>query len=198
MNHFDGLVKSQARRAGWLRRGYTILLLALVMLSLATSPSAFGQSRESATAGGGSLWIGGGASGYYLQYGGVKNLGITGYLDADSIRRFGIETEGRWLEYHQNNNIHAETYLAGPRYHFNMGRMQPYVKGLVGIGNFNFTYNYAHGRYFVVAPGGGLDYRLSPRWSVRADAEYQYWPQFTFGPMSSVGVTMGVRYLILR
>jgi hypothetical protein len=49
-----------------------------------------------------------------------------------------------------------------------------------------------------VAPGGGIDYCLGPRWSVRVDGEYQYWPQFTFGAMSSAGVTVGFRYLILR
>jgi len=79
-----------------------------------------------------------------------------------------------------------------------MGRLQPYVKGLGGMGKFNFTHGYAQGSYFVVAGGGVADYRLSPRWSARADFEYQYWPQFTFGAMSSGGVTLGVRYLILR
>jgi opacity protein-like surface antigen len=109
-----------------------------------------------------------------------------------------MQSEVCWLEFHQNSNIHAKTYLAGPRYHFDLGRFQPYAKGLVGIGNFNFTYNYAHGRYFVIAPGAGLDYRLNHRLSVRVDGEYQYWPQFTFGPMSSGGVSVGIRYLILR
>lgn len=198
MNNFDGPVKARSSRARLLPRICAILSLATLGLSLLTGRSALAQSRESATAGGTFLWVGGGVSGYYTQYGASKNLGVTGYVDADSIRRFGIEAEGRWLEFHQTNNIHAETYLAGPRYHFNIGRFQPYVKGLAGLGKFNFTYNLAQGNYFVVATGGGLDYRLNRRWSVRADAEYQYWPQFTFGPMSSGGVSFGLRYLIVR
>ena len=52
-------------------------------------------------------------------------------------------------------------------------------------------------RAFTVR-GGGADYRLSSRWGARADFEYQYWPQFTFGSMSSGGVTLGLRYLLLR
>jgi hypothetical protein len=72
------------------------------------------------------------------------------------------------------------------------------VKGLAGIGKFNFPYNYAKGRYFVIAGGGGLDYRINPRLSVRGDFEYQYWPQFTFGPMSSGGASISLRYLVLR
>jgi NHL repeat len=70
--------------------------------------------------------------------------------------------------------------------------------GLAGLGLFNFTYNYAHGSYLVVAPGAGMDYRLSPRWTVRVDGEYQYWPQFTFAPTSSAGVSVGVKHLIYR
>jgi hypothetical protein len=158
---------------------------------------ACGQARESATAGHASLSIGATVSGYYIQYGTIKELGASGFFDADTARRIGIEGEGRWLEYHKTDNVHLETYLAGPRYHFNMGRFQPYGKGLIGIGYFNFPYNYAHGSYLVVGGGAGVDYHLGRRWMVRiADVEYQYWPQFTFGAMSTVGVSSGVRYRI--
>lgn len=198
MNIFN---RVETRRGGGARlllsRKWLVYLL-LAVLPLLGAGRALGQSRESATAGRTFLWVGGGASAYYLQYGAVKNYGVTAYVDGDSVRRFGFEAEGRWLDYHQTSNIHAETYLAGPRYHFNTGRLQPYVKGLGGLGKFNFTDNYAKGSYLVVAGGGGADYRLSSRWGARADFEYQYWPQFTFGPMSSGGVTLGVRYLLLR
>ncbi len=172
------------------------LILLAVMLAVGRVGGA--QSSESANAGNRFLWVGGAASGSYIQYGAQKNLGVTGYFDADSIRRLGFEGEGRWMEFHQAHNIHAETYLAGPRFHFNVGRFQPYVKGLTGLGNFNFSYNYAKGRYFVIGSGGGFDYRLNSRLSTRADFEYQYWPKFTFGPMSSGGVSIGIRYLIVR
>lgn len=194
MNYFDGLNQKRSGRG----KALAIFSMCLIILSPLAGRCAFGQVAESANIGGYSIWVGTGVSGYYLGYGSVKNLGITAYVDTDSIRRLGLEGEGRWLQLHQTNDIHADTYLGGPRYHFNLGRYQPYVKGLAGVGLFNFTYNYAHGSYFVIAPGGGIDYRLAPRWSVRVDGEYQYWPQFTFGPMSSGGVTVGVRYLILR
>jgi hypothetical protein len=122
---------------------------------------------------------------------------MSGFVDADSARRFGIESEGRWLEYHQFANAHAETYLIGPRYHFNIGRFQPYIKGLAGFGNFSFPYGYAHGTYGIVAGGGGVDYRLSRRWSVRlADIEFQHWPQFTFGSMTSTGISSGIQFRV--
>ncbi len=198
MSNYQNRDTMRESRARLLSPGYAVLCLVLAVLVLASGRAALAQSSEDANAGARFIWVGGGVSGYYLQYGALKNLGITGYVDMDTVRRLGMETEGRWLELRQTHNIHAETYLAGPRYHFNLGRFQPYVKGMSGLGNFNFTYNYAHGRYFVIAPGGGFDYRVSPRLTVRTDFEYQYWPQFTFGPMSAGGMSVGVRYLIKR
>lgn len=166
----------------------------VVLLSALGLRPAPAQTVESATTGRAFLWVGGGVSGYTLEYGDRKNAGLTAFVDADSTRRLGIEAEARWLDFHQTANVHAETYLAGPRYHVNAGPFQPYVKALIGDGEFNFAYNYAHGSYFVIAPGGGLDYRLRPRVNIRIfDFEYQYWPQFTFGTMSSAGVTSGIR-----
>jgi hypothetical protein len=134
-------------------------------------------------------------SGYTIQYGQRKMAGITAFVDADTKRRLGIEAEGRWLEYFQTANVHVETYSIGGRYHFDAGRrFEPYAKGLVGFGDFNFPYNYASGRYLVVTAGGGLDFHWTPRVTIRAvDFEYQDWPQFTFGNMNSFGVNAGFR-----
>ncbi len=164
---------------------------------LFTSPRAQAQIAESADVTHPSLWAGAAVSDYYIQYGERKMLGITGFVEADSAHHFGLEAEGRWLEFRQTANVHLETYTIGPRFHVDLGRFQPYVKGLVGVGDFNFPYNYAHGSYLLVAGGGGVDYTLSHRWSIRlADLEYQDWPQFTFGAMSSVGVSSGIRYRV--
>lgn len=193
-NYFYNRRESRAR----LLSCRVILLCVLAAVLSLTGGHAVAQSRESATAGRSFVWVGGGASEYYLQYGGEKIIGLTGFVDADSVRRVGIEGEGRWLDLHETHNVHAETFLAGPRYHFDVGRFQPYIKGMAGMGKFNFPYNYATGKYFVIAPGGGVDYFISPRLSVRGDFEYQYWPQFTFGPMSSGGLSVSLRYLVLR
>jgi hypothetical protein len=88
----------------------------------------------------GRLLVSGGAtgSGYYLQYGARKMFGVTGFVDVDTRSPLGVEFEGRWLEWNQTSSVHAETYSVGPRYHRNFGKFQPYVKGLAGLGNFNF------------------------------------------------------------
>ncbi len=185
-------VASGLRRCGW--AGAAAVALALCLGGARTAQA---QVAAAGDAGGLELSAGAAGSGFSLEYGQRKMLGITGFVDADTHRRIGIEAEGRWLEFHQTANVHAETYSIGPRYHINVGRFQPYAKGLVGFGNFNFPYNYAHGRYLVITAGGGLDYRLGKRLTLRAaDFEYQKWPQFDFGSMSSVGLSVGFRVRI--
>jgi hypothetical protein len=147
--------------------------------------------------GGFSLTAGGTVSGYEVGYGQQKLLGVAAIVDAESRRPLGFEGETRWLMYHQTDGIHATTWSAGPRYRFDRGKLQFYGKGLIGVGDFTFPYNYAHGSYLVISPGGGVDYRYTRQISFRiADFEYQYWPQFTFGAMSSYGLSAGIRYHI--
>ncbi len=70
------------------------------------------------------------------------------------------------------------------------------MKLLVGNGNFYFPYNYAKGSYFVLAPGAGIDMQVGhSKFILRLiDVEYQDWPQFSFGPMHSYGVSTGISY----
>jgi hypothetical protein len=172
----------------------------LVLLPcLAMARSATAQVIPQGDQGGVTLSAGATASGFYLQYGERKMLGVSAFFDAETKHRIGIEGEARWLMFHQTDNVHATTYSIGARYHFNLRKFQPYAKGLVGIGEFNFPFNLATGSYLVVTAGGGVDYRLNRKIHLRlADFEYQYWPQFTYGAMTSTGVSAGLRYTILR
>jgi hypothetical protein len=183
-------------RSWWSGRNELFLLVPLaIFIAMGCPVSA--QVVPSADAGGFMLSAGATGSGYYLQYGEQKMLGITGFVDLDTRRHLGIEGEARWLVFHQANDEHAVTYAIGPRYHMNVGKFQPYAKALVGIGQFNFPYNYAHGNYLVIAPGAGVDYRINRRIQFRlVDIEYQDWPQFDFGGMSSFGVSSGIRIRI--
>jgi hypothetical protein len=178
----------------WLQPGARLGIGAAVLVVIFYIPVARAQVNPSGNEGGLTISAGALGSGYSLQYGNRKMLAVTTVVDADTRRKLGIEGEGRWIEFHQTAKVHAETYSGGVRYHFDMGRFQPYVKGLVGLGDFNFPYNLATGHYFIVTGGGGLDYRLNARIHIRAvDVEYQDWPQFTYGNMTSVGVSAGVR-----
>jgi len=169
--------------------------IVLMLVCLAGVRPLAAQVASSGDAGGYTLSAGATASGYQVQYGEQKLLGVTALVDVDTRRRIGLEAEGRWLLFHQSNDVHVTEWEAGPRYHFSHGRLQFYGKGMVGIGQFNFPYNFAKGNYLVIAPGGGVDYRWTRRMTLRlADVEYQIWPQFTYGSMTSAGVSVGLRY----
>lgn len=130
-------------------------------------------------------------SGDTFQYGSRKMLGAGAFVDADTSGHYGVEAEGRWVEFHQRADVHAETYSIGGRYHFDFGRRwQPYAKGLVGLGIFNLAYNYGQDRSLIVTAGGGMDFRWTRRITLRvADFEYQDWPVFKDSSAPSVNMT---------
>ncbi len=196
MRHLHDLIFQRKRRPGFRISTAAVIVLAISISTIASRGS-HAQVVPAGDEGGGRLSAGVMGSGYTLQYGQRTMAGITAFIDADGKRRLGIEAEERWLEFHQTADVHAETYSIGCRYHFDTGRFQPYVKGLVGFGDFNFPYSYAYGHYLVITAGGGLDFRWTRRVTVRAvDFEYQDWPNFTFGNMNSFGVNTGLRVRI--
>jgi hypothetical protein len=193
-------------RGGWLRlRPCSEVLIPVVLMAACLGSVVHAQVAPSADEGGLKLSAGGTASGYILGYGKVKVLGGTVFFDADTTRHFGVEVEARMLPLHTKSertgpaaDEHATTYLAGLRYSRYYGRrFQPYAKGLAGIGMFNYPYNFAKETDLVAAMGGGVDYHLTRKIIWRAvDFEYQLWPQFTYGKMSSYGVSTGIRVKI--
>jgi hypothetical protein len=176
-----------------------ILLLAVLLFAVCfmTSRAAFCQVVPAGDEGGYNLTVGATATGDYLQYGERKILGVAAIADFDTKRRIGIEGEAQWLIFHQTANVHTTTYLIGPRYHLTYGRFQPYVKGLIGFGKFDYPYNYGTDNDFVIEPGAGLDFRVTRRIRIRvADFEYQIWPQFHYGTLTSYGFSTGIRIRI--
>lgn len=194
---YGGSMKGIVDLAGKAGRLGRILACVALWMGVLQARAAWAQVVPAADAGGYRLSAGGMVSGFKLGYDQRKLGGYSFFVDVDTIRGLGVEGEAHWLELHQFANEHVETYSAGLRYHRNWGKSQPYVKGLVGFGDINFPHDYATGRYTVLTLGGGLDYRLSRRIYFRvADVEYQNWPEFTFGSMSNVGVSTGVRVRI--
>jgi hypothetical protein len=185
---------------GWLGlrfRGDAVFVAVLLSACLASSPPTYAQVVPSGDAGGYNLTVGAMATGYALGYGDRKMLGIAAVADLDTKRRTGFEGEAQWLVFHQTANVHTTTWLVGPRYHLTFGRIQPYAKVLVGFGQFNYPYNLGQDTDLVIAPGGGVDYRINRRVRIRlADFEYQFWPQFHYGALSSYGVSSGIRIRI--
>jgi hypothetical protein len=100
-------------------------------------------------------------------------FGPGAFVDVHFSRWVQVEAEGRWLRYNTYKGINENTYLIGPRIPIaTFHRVTPYGKFLVGLGNGSFL----NGNTFVLSYGGGVDYRLSRRFTLRAfDFEYQSW-----------------------
>lgn len=148
-----------------------------------------------------------GASFSYFDaaYGGYKVMGAAAYANFSPViwDHVGVEGEGRWLTMNASHGFAEYNYLAGPVYRITLTehrKFHPYVKGLIGVGVVDFPNHLAYGRYFVIAPGGGVDYTLNHRWRLRADYEYQIWPGasdipgFSSAAIKPNGVSVGFTY----
>ncbi len=101
------------------------------------------------------------------------------FVDVRFSRWVQVEAEGHWLRYNEFYQPGAttgngeSTYLVGPRIPIGtFHRVTPYGKFLVGLG----TGSFLSGGTFVLDYGGGVDYRLTRRFTLRAiDFEYQQW-----------------------
>jgi opacity protein-like surface antigen len=155
------------------RRSFILVVLLLFSLcaSAQVAPSAY-RNRASLTAGG-----------YYsyfdTDYTSYRMTGVGAYADLAPgfLGRLEVEGESRWLIFRAPHDFSEYTYLIGPRYKLPVHkRLQLYAKLLMGAGEVNFPFQLAHGSYFALAPGGGVDFVATRRWRLRADYEYQIWP----------------------
>ncbi len=82
------------------------------------------------------------------------------------------------------------TFEYGARYHRDYGRWSPYLKLSAGRGTFDSIPDFYQGNrslgYNMIVFGGGTDFAINNRLSVRAGAEYQDW--FTGGLKGAEGV----------
>jgi Outer membrane protein beta-barrel domain len=175
------------------------ILATLCILISAAAISARAQVVPAATSNSFTLTAGALGSTFQPDYAGEgiaqtspnRLWGVGAFVDMHFNRWVQLEGEGRWLHYNTYLGINQNTYLIGPRipivtYH----RFTPYGKFLVGMGNGSFL----AGSTFVMAYGGGVDYRLSRRFSLRGDFEYQQWRVTPV--ISPWGASGGISYKI--
>lgn len=180
-----------------------IIFFAAILL---LSAHAHAQVVFDATVGRPEVDVGGYFSYFDADYDSNRVVGPGAFIDWSPPRflHLGLEGEGRWLTLNGANSFSEYNYLVGPRYRIpvSWGRVRPYAKGMVGAGEINFPYHLGYGRYFVLAPGGGVDYDLRPRWKLRADYEYQIWPSapgipgISSGALKPNGVSAGISFQV--
>jgi opacity protein-like surface antigen len=142
--------------------------------------SARAQVVPSATGPGRSLWVGAEYSNIHASFPSDSNQrlwGIGGFADYHLSPHIAVEAEARFLRF---NSFYCETednYLAGPRYTARrFGKLQPYAQFLVGLGKIQYPFQIGSGSYLALAPAAGANYRISRRWTLRGEYEYQLWP----------------------
>ena len=181
----------KGRRQAW---RYIALTVAGLLLTLDAQQVA-AQARSTAGGPGSFIAVGGGASAFRSDYGQQTMAGGFLFADIQPTWRFGIELEARSLRLHNREQLTEASYLAGVRATLRPEGVSPYVKFLVGDGHIGLPFGYGRGDYLALVPGTGLEYTLTDRIALRAiEVEYQYWPQFSFGPLQPWGVSTGLSF----
>jgi opacity protein-like surface antigen len=171
--------------------------LAVLLWLCGASSAAHAQALPTASGPGSNVTVGGGVSDFQEDYNPRYVGGYFAYVDVHPQWRYGLEGEVRFLRLHTDENVTETTYLGGLHVYLRPQAFRPYAKVLVGVGHINFPFNYGTGNYLAIAGGGGIDYVVSDRLTIRAiDFVYQEWPQFTYGTLHPYGVSVGVSYRI--
>jgi opacity protein-like surface antigen len=176
------------------------------------------QTVPAAATNGVPLAVGAGFSGYNPDFGHGHLLGGTLWIDYTLPRMphylngIGVEVEARDLNYGrsatQPANLRLDVAGGGVIYSWPRFRsFRPYAKFFAGFGNaddaMNGTARY-HDSRNITMTGGGMDFRAYRSIWVRADYEYQWWPDMVFcsvggsyapcGSKNPQGFTVGAMY----
>jgi opacity protein-like surface antigen len=186
-----------------MRRSAVVLLLVLICLA----DFAHAQAAESATARQFTITAGAMGSAFNPNdrnasaYVGGSNylMGPGAYVDVRFTHWFQLEGEARWLRFNQYAGEYQDNYFLGPKIPIHrFGRADIYGKVMIGIGKMTFPYNYGYGTFTALAYGGGVDYRLSHRLTLRPiDFEFQQWPTWLPGEsLYPYGFSAGIGYRV--
>ena len=194
------------------------LVPTLAVFFVCATYSAVAQTVPAATEGKSSWAIGAGISGYNSDYGNGHILGGTLWIDyrltrvPSLLQGFAIEAEARDLNYFRSateeTNLRQDTAGDGLIYSWrHFAKFRPYAKLFAEYGNndegLKTGTRYHDSRNFF-AEGGGVEYRMMRHLWVRADYEYQSWPDMfskstvSTGRMNPQGITVGAIYHFTR
>jgi opacity protein-like surface antigen len=190
--------------------GSRMLSAVLVVASFAAA-AAFPQTVPSAYQGRLPFTIGGGASNLNVDWGQNRMFGysIWGDWHPGSLPRLldglGVEAEARDLDFGRSSHIarsfRQDTLGGGLIYSYRrFARVRPYGKFLIDYGRLDDGTGIVTDK--VYAPALGFEYHAIQRLWVRADYEYQIWPNLLNGQNSGYygksldpqGFTLGVSY----
>ncbi len=154
---------------------FSVLALGFVF----SSGAARAQVGEEAIGSDRHLWAGAEFSDFNPDYNKVfpRLLGYGFYGDYYITKRVGLEGEIRLLTINKPEGQTQKDYLGGPT--ITVYRYRKFLfnaKVLLGGVAINYPDNIGTGSYFAFAPGGGAEYRLTPKLKLRAEYEYIFLP----------------------
>jgi hypothetical protein len=188
----------------------------IAILIFTASLPLFSQVAPSATEGGQQQWtIGTGLSYFSTDFGPGRLAGGTLWIN-DSLnkmppllRGISVAVEARDLSLDRSSHepvLRVDTAGGGAIYNWSRYKnFRPYVDVTVGLGNIDYIISGGdrfHQTRTVTSMGGGCDIRAFRSVWVRADYEYQYWPNFWITKAGSPngaaldphGLTLGAIY----
>lgn len=193
--------------------------LTLAFLFACSSCAAFAQTMPDGTERTVPVSVGAGFSGFNPDHGHGHLLGGTLWVDyrltriPNILRGLGVEAEARDLNYGRSLpaqwNLREDTAQGGLMYSWpHYLNFRPYAKYMMGFGNTDYGSlsttppSRGHDSRTISSMGGGIEYRVSRAIWVRADYEYQSWPDFfkhtdptiPAGKLNPQGFTVGVMY----
>ena len=120
--------------------------------------------------------------------------GFAVYADFDFRPHLGVEAEFHQV-YSTNGDLSFErTYEIGGRYLRAYGPIVPYVKAMIGRGDFNYPFNQTQLGYNMFAGGAGADFKLGSYLRFRGEYEFQKWSSFPNGGFTPQIITLGVAW----
>jgi hypothetical protein len=145
-----------------------------------------------------------GAGGMYLDNDytnrSAKGVAVWGDVDFTHYKSLmiGAEVEAHFGGIITPDDIGENSYLVGPRVSYTKRRFTVYGKLMVGRATItNQDLNLSSSYNVLPAFGGGLEYRVSRHWNIRAvDIEVQKWPDFEPTTLSPFSVAVGASYII--
>jgi opacity protein-like surface antigen len=186
----------------------TLLLVIPVVMVMLIIPGGKleAQVAPAAKVSGLPIGIGAGFSGYNLDYGpGRRMEGLVGRVSFGVFRGLGVDFSARTIFMNtptQLTRMQQTTYLPGVYYETRpvFARLRPFARFGGGWGVIEFPSNnplYTRDSYVVYAPGGGAEYAISEKVSLRGEYQYEFWKDF-HGPryLNPQGWTAGVTYYV--
>ena len=120
--------------------------------------------------------------------------GVAAYADFDFRPHFGVEAEFHQVNHTGGFQSFERTYEIGGRYLRTYGALVPYIKAMIGRGDFDYPYGETELGYTMYAGGAGSDIKIGQHLRVRAEYEFQKWTSFPNGGLTPQIVTVGVAY----